>query len=271
MQTRVGWVARMSLPDATRSDRVYPLLQNLDLENLAFATLQGTGETLNIEEMNEDELRRLVLINLARLTVKGEWDGLLTAGGGGGISLPTIGTTNETQYIVSKSPIWGHNDTGADIPFTSLNKCIAWPFISPVSGTVSAQSIQVSAAGGSETTLYAAIYAENDAKLPGTLLGYATHDTTSTGTKTQTSFSSSITLVAGTTYWYTINMGGSGSSTQLQGSINSTPNIGIGSSPTESGAAVFDNNMTAYAVPPATFVASYVYSGIGRPILTLAF
>jgi len=77
----VGWVARMSLPDATRSDRVYPLLQNLDLENLAFATLQGTGETLNIEEMNEDELRRLVLVNLARLTVKGEWNGLLTAGG----------------------------------------------------------------------------------------------------------------------------------------------------------------------------------------------
>ena len=48
----MGWVARMSLPDATRSDRVYPLLQNLDLENLAFATLQGTGETLNIEEMS---------------------------------------------------------------------------------------------------------------------------------------------------------------------------------------------------------------------------
>jgi hypothetical protein len=71
----------MSLPDATRSDRIYPLLQNLDLENLAFATLQGTGETLNIEEMNEDELRRLVLVNLARLTVKGEWDGLASQSG----------------------------------------------------------------------------------------------------------------------------------------------------------------------------------------------
>ena len=49
----------MSLPDATRSDRVYPLLQNLDLENLAFATLQGTGETLNIEEMNENFVVKL--------------------------------------------------------------------------------------------------------------------------------------------------------------------------------------------------------------------
>jgi len=73
----------MSLPDATRSDRVYPLLQNLDLENLAFATVQGVGNTLAIEEMNEDELRRLVLVNLARLTVAGEWDGLLTAASGG--------------------------------------------------------------------------------------------------------------------------------------------------------------------------------------------
>ena len=67
----------MSLPDATRSARVYPLLQNLDLENLAFATVQGVGNTLNIEELNEDELRRLVLVNLARLTCKQEWAGLL--------------------------------------------------------------------------------------------------------------------------------------------------------------------------------------------------
>ena len=78
----------MSLPDATRSDRIYPLLQNLDLENLAFATLQGTGETLNIEEMNEDELRRLVLVNLARLSVKGEWNGLLTAAAAGATEFP---------------------------------------------------------------------------------------------------------------------------------------------------------------------------------------
>ena len=34
--------------------------------------------SISIEEMNEDELRRLILVNLARLTVKGEWNGLLT-------------------------------------------------------------------------------------------------------------------------------------------------------------------------------------------------
>ena len=68
---------RMPLPDADKkSPRVYTLSQNTDLENMAFATLQSIGEPINIEELNEDELRRLVLVNLARLAVKGEWNGL---------------------------------------------------------------------------------------------------------------------------------------------------------------------------------------------------
>jgi len=66
------------LPDAEKkSKRVYTLLQNIDLENVTFANIQGVGNSISIEEMSEDELRRLVLINLARLCVKGEWDGLL--------------------------------------------------------------------------------------------------------------------------------------------------------------------------------------------------
>jgi len=66
------------LPDAEKkSPRVYTLLQNVDLQNVTFAQVQGVGNTISIEEMSEDELRRLVLVNLARLCVKGEWDGLL--------------------------------------------------------------------------------------------------------------------------------------------------------------------------------------------------
>ena len=68
----------MPLPDANKkSPRVYTNLQNLDLDNVTFANVQATGNPLNGEEANEDELRRLVLVNLARLCVKGEWDGLL--------------------------------------------------------------------------------------------------------------------------------------------------------------------------------------------------
>ena len=67
----------MPLPDAEKkSKRVYRLLQTKDL-TLSFDQFDDVGKPITIEEMNEDELRRLVLVNLARLTVKGEWNGIL--------------------------------------------------------------------------------------------------------------------------------------------------------------------------------------------------
>jgi hypothetical protein len=66
----------MPLPDATKSRRVYPLLQNKNL-SLSFDQFAPVGQPIAIEDMNEDELRRIVLINLARLTCKGEWNGIL--------------------------------------------------------------------------------------------------------------------------------------------------------------------------------------------------
>ena len=73
----------MPLPDApTVSPRVYRILKTRTLSAEAPNTLTQTdiaevGEPISIEMLNEDELRRLVLVNLARLTVKQEWDGLL--------------------------------------------------------------------------------------------------------------------------------------------------------------------------------------------------
>jgi len=70
----------MPLPDAPAdSPRVYKLLKNLDLETLAGDDDEMilTGNPISIEMLNEDELRRLVLVQLARLSVKGEWNGLL--------------------------------------------------------------------------------------------------------------------------------------------------------------------------------------------------
>ncbi len=69
----------MPLPDApNKSPRVYTLLQNLTLADVTYDNMKDVGNTIAIEMLNEDELRRLILINLARLTVKQEWDGLLT-------------------------------------------------------------------------------------------------------------------------------------------------------------------------------------------------
>jgi len=70
----------MPLPDApAESPRVYKLLKNIDLETLAADDdeMSGVGNPITIEMLNEDELRRLVLVQLARLSVKGEWLGLL--------------------------------------------------------------------------------------------------------------------------------------------------------------------------------------------------
>ena len=58
---------------------MYKLLKNTTLEALAADDddMINTGNPISIEMLNEDERRRLVLVQFARLCVKGEWDGLL--------------------------------------------------------------------------------------------------------------------------------------------------------------------------------------------------
>ena len=74
---------KMPLPNAQKeSPRVYKILKikTLDSEapnSLTQAEIASVGNPLSVEELNEDELRRLVLVNLARLTCKQEWAGLL--------------------------------------------------------------------------------------------------------------------------------------------------------------------------------------------------
>ena len=68
----------MPLPDApAQSPRVYKLFQNTTLENVTNANITSVGDPISIENLNEDELRRLVLVQVARLSVKQEWNGLL--------------------------------------------------------------------------------------------------------------------------------------------------------------------------------------------------
>ena len=85
----------MPLPNAPDySKRIYELLKETDLENLSYAQFQGVAEKLFIEPENEDEMRRLVLIQLARMAVRGDWDGFLTGGGGSG------GASTDAEYVV---------------------------------------------------------------------------------------------------------------------------------------------------------------------------
>ena len=72
----------MPLPDAVnREARVYALLKGQTLESLTGQLAAGefvpeAGNPITIENVNEDELRRLVLLKLAIESVRADWVGL---------------------------------------------------------------------------------------------------------------------------------------------------------------------------------------------------
>jgi len=88
------------------------MLQNLDLDTVTFAQIASTGDPITIQDMNEQEMIDLIIVNLARLCVAGEWDGLLSAGGGGGVTLVGGEIDNPDTYkywaITAQPPLWNH-------------------------------------------------------------------------------------------------------------------------------------------------------------------
>ena len=74
----------MPLPNAVnREARVYALLKGQTLEDLTGQLAAGeflpeAGNPITIENVNEDELRRLVLLKLAIESVRADWQGLLS-------------------------------------------------------------------------------------------------------------------------------------------------------------------------------------------------
>ena len=59
------------------SPRVYKLLKTTDLDSLTDDDLISVGNPITIEELNREEMIRLIIVQFARLSVKNEWDGLL--------------------------------------------------------------------------------------------------------------------------------------------------------------------------------------------------
>ena len=72
----------MPLPDAvTREARVYALLKGQTLEDLTGQLASGeyfpeAAGPVSIEQVNEDELRRIILLKLAIESVRADWIGL---------------------------------------------------------------------------------------------------------------------------------------------------------------------------------------------------
>jgi len=190
----------MRSEDRKPSKRVFPLLQNLDLDSVTFDQIQGVGDSITIEDMNEQELQDLVLVNLARLVVSGEWTGLLEAGGGGGGASYSSGTNASfDRYNITKIAPFGAADGEASTMSDAEGTYpIFFPFVAPFTGDVAEIGIGVTTAGS--TNLKVGIYSATDA-LPGDLMGSATIDLSSTGAIYQTSLSATVSLVLGTTYW----------------------------------------------------------------------
>ena len=72
----------MPLPDAvSREARVYALLKGQTLQDLTGQLAAGefvpeAGNPITVQNVNEDELRRLVLLKLAIESVRADWVGL---------------------------------------------------------------------------------------------------------------------------------------------------------------------------------------------------
>ena len=71
----------MPLPNAEKtSKRIYPIMQGKTLEEIASGenpTIDNVAKPIDVI-LNEDELRRLVLIKFAITACKADWDGFLT-------------------------------------------------------------------------------------------------------------------------------------------------------------------------------------------------
>jgi len=187
------------LPDADPDKRMYKLLKNIDLENLSFADFQTTAQTVFAEPEAEDTLRRIVLINLARMSVAGDWNGLTTAAGttNGMFTAPVEVFTGSTGALVYRIPAQAAG--GLVASYTTAAGMFMMPFMGTDAAVIDA--IQIYAANTTGTTTLVGVYSTDDEGLPDALLTQASITTDSTGVLTQTSLTGTFTMVKGTSYW----------------------------------------------------------------------
>lgn len=265
----------MPLPDAKPDRRIYELLKTTDLENLTFSDFQGVCQTIYAEQGAEDELRRIVLLNLARLAVAGEWTGLTEAGGGTFNVEPTpqsaTAYSTSYRYNIATAPPFGSNTVQGGSVTTDME---CWPFISPNSGTISKMYLQANATVTNVVSM--AIYSDDNG-VPKTLLGYGDFDLSAgAGVISQTSFSATITLTRGTQYWYAMKSSTANQPNVKKVDTDTCPTIGLGDTlaTSSTGKYLSINTEVAYSDSiPSTITISNATVGnySGRPMFALEF
>lgn len=254
----------MPLPNAKPDKRIYELLKNVDLENLTFADLQAVGQKIFAEQGAEDELRRLVLVNLARLSVAGEWNGLTTAGGSGGVigAFPDLSSFSPTA--------------GGEIILTStvqpgqylqrVNKTIAnfgttYYYYYPITVNTAKTYTEIgfmasSANSGNQATM--AIYdAADDTLLPQNKLAETVVTLGTIGKNTNTltvEAGQSMALEKGDFVWLAFKFTAVADDTRSIRCTDETDNYCLGGNIT--GTDIFPFNSIVSTTAPATFAAS---------------
>ena len=239
----------MPLPDADKkSPRVYTLSQNTDLENMAFATMQSIGQPINIEELNEDELRRLVLVNLARLSVAGEWNGLLTAGGTSYAFTP-IDASLLTTY--NRFSPWDVARTFSDsvANLTMEDKAVFQRFVAPKTGTIGDITVRTGTTNTSKDDCKIAIYSSSSG-LPSTRVGDISIDVNGgSGLYTSSSWATAPPLNAGDTYWIAWAPEGSAKPSISGAAVALYSEIGLTHYPGTGYTLLYNNGGTNYDFP----------------------
>jgi len=220
----------MRSEDRKPSKRVFPLLQNLDLDTVTFANVQGVGDPITIEDMNEQELQDLVLVNLARLVVSGEWTGLLEAGGGGSNAFVTGAADLLTGWGIdylnfAMTAPWADQGNVTTVNDSDAGDPLFYPFIAGNTGTIENLTVVVTGLAADTTYEFGIYSADTDVGLPDSLLGSATFDASSAATVTVTGLS--IDITRGEPYWYAwVRNSGSNTATFKAASITSASPVG---------------------------------------------
>jgi hypothetical protein len=191
----------MRSEDRKPSRRVFPLLQNLDLDTVTFAQVQSTGDPISIEDMNEQEMLDLIIVNLARLCVAGEWDGLLTAGSAGYAFTPIDASLMPATYT-HFSPMDVYKTQSTTVSSGELEtKALFMRFVAPKGGTIGEISIRTGATNSGKDDVQLGIY-ESSGGLPTTRIGIIDIDVNGgAAIYTSSSWTTAPAITAGSTYW----------------------------------------------------------------------
>ena len=242
----------MPLPDApNKSPRVYTNLQNLDLDGVSFANVQSTGNPIAVEEMNEDEMRRLVLVNLARLVCAGEWNGLLTAGGGEQFAFQPIDASLLPATYAKWSPLDLYRlQSTATVSTTMDAKATFLRFVAPKDGDMGNITVRTNATNTSKDDVSIGIYETSGGLPSGAGIGFIDIDVNGgADLYTSSSWSTTPTLTAGDTYWIGFVTSGSAIPALSMSVPTQYLALGITHYPGTAYNTLFNNTGTDYDMP----------------------